>query len=234
MAWNFNAGFLSIFKLHLNRKLSIFILLILISTPMRKIILFLLLSAGLCNNANAQIQSELDTFNSYRRLINIRGMSLLTAWSAANVIGGSYGYFTADEGQAKHFQGMNAMWGGINLIFGLAGLIQANSDHKKYDFNQTVRQQHSIEKTFLFNAGLDLAYIAGGFYLLENAKVDHDHEARYKGWGTSIIMQGAFLCLFDAGMFISHNTHGKKKLDPIIQRATFVMSGDGVGIRYRF
>jgi len=193
-------------------------------------IVFCMFSTGL----NAQIQQELDQFNRERININKTGMAILTGWSLANIAGGGIGYFTAEEGEAKYFHQMNGLWGIINAAFGGAGLLQAMSDKKSYDFEKTVKQQNGIEKTFLFNSALDLVYVTAGFYLIENGKVEPDKKAKYTGWGNSIILQGGFLCLFDVMMFVHHNRHGNKKLTPIIQRATFTMNSDGIGIKYRF
>jgi len=183
---------------------------------------------------SAQIQPELDTFNQERISINKKGMTFLTGWSLASVAAGGAGYFSAKEGEAKYFHQMNGMWGLINLLFGGAGLLQAYTDHKTYDFEKTIRQQSGIEKTFLFNTALDLVYVTAGFYLLQNAKTEPDKRDKYRGWGNSIIMQGGVLCLFDVVMFISHNRHGKKKLSPFLRRATFSFNGNGAGLQYRF
>lgn len=203
---------------------------------MNKKYLFSILSVLLFiqNNAHAQIQSELDVFNKERIHINKTGMSVLTAWSLGNVAAGGIGYFTADEGEAKYFHQMNGMWGAINTVFVVTGLLQAVKDKKSYDFEKTLKQQNSLEKIFLANAALDMVYVSMGFYLLENAKVDLKRSEKYRGWGNSLIMQGGFLCAFDVVMFIVHNRHATKKLSPLIKRATFTVNENGVGLNYRF
>ncbi len=62
----------------------------------------------------------------------------------------------------------------------------------------------------MFNTGLDVAYIAGGFYFREKANRNTDKYDRYKGYGKSIILQGFALFLFDGIMYIIHQNHGKK------------------------
>jgi hypothetical protein len=193
-------------------------------------LLLLLLSGGLM----AQVQTDLDNFNKERIHINKTGMTVLTCWSLANVAEGGIGYFSAKEGEAKYFHQMNGLWGIINVVFGATGLLQAIKDHRTYDFEKTLKQQQGIEKTFIANAALDLVYVSVGIYLKENAKVDLKRSEKYRGWGNSIIMQGAFLCLFDASMFIAHNHHNNKKLSPILRRATFTLNENGAGVMYRF
>jgi len=57
--------------------------------------------------------------------------------------------------------------------------------------------------------GLDIAYLAGSAWFLEKAN-NSTNPDKYRGYGKSILMQGAFLLLFDAVMFTTHNRHGKK------------------------
>jgi hypothetical protein len=54
---------------------------------------------------------------------------------------------------------------------------------------------------------LDIAYIGGGWYL--NRRGISKNSDRLHGYGNSIIMQGAFLLLFDGSMFAIQKHHGK-------------------------
>lgn len=195
---------------------------------------FIILLVLLSQFTFAQVQTDLDRFNIERVKINKDGMAVLTAWSLANIAAGGIGFGLASEGEARYFHQMNGLWGIINGALGGFGLLQAMKDHKTSDFEKTLKQQNGHEKIFLLNAGLDCAYMATGIALLENARVDAKRSERYRGWGHSIIIQGGALLVFDAIMFMAHNRHGKKKLTPIIKRATFSMNENGVGLLYRF
>lgn len=46
-----------------------------------------------------------------------------------------------------------------------------------------------------------------GIWRRENS---HTNPDKYRGFGRSIMLQGAALFLFDAIMFTTHNRHGKK------------------------
>jgi hypothetical protein len=74
---------------------------------------------------------------------------------------------------------------------------------------------------------LDLAYIAGGFYLMERAKNTTNRPERLKGYGKSVILQGSFLFVFD---IILHTVHSKQST-PISEFLAHVQLGPNqVGI----
>jgi len=150
----------------------------------------------------------LPAFNQERLNLNKKGFLVLSSWSAANIITGIAGQ-AATGGQAKYFHQMNMIWGAVNLAIALPGYIGARHGNSDISLAASLKGQSAIEKTFIFNAGLDLAYITGGVWLLEKGNTSNN-EDKYKGYGKSVLMQGAFLLLFDAVMFSSHHQHGKK------------------------
>jgi len=163
-----------------------------------------LLAAGLY----AQAQRELPQFNKERLRINQTGFLVLNAWSVANLTTGLIAQSSAG-GEAKYFHRMNAIWGGVNLLIALPAFINARKSKTDLTLEASVRGQAAIEKTFILNAGLDIAYLAGSTWFLEKATTSANPD-KYRGYGKSILMQGAFLLLFDAVMFTTHNRHGKK------------------------
>ena len=150
----------------------------------------------------------------------------LGVWAAANLI--YNGAFAGNaSGSNKYFYQMNMYWGGIN--FGLAALGYFGSKNQDgLSCAQSLKKQTAVEKTFLFNAGLDVAYITGGFYLKEKAKNQNDDADRNKGFGKSIILQGSALLLFDAVMYFVHQQHGKK-LYGIADKFQIGITGAGIG-----
>ncbi len=188
-----------------------------------------LLSLG--NIANSQTVDELNEFNKERINISKKGMTVLAAWSLANVAAGAYGFSTTQAEVDKNFHKMNMMWGGINLVLAVTGYLGAVNDKKSYDLKKSFKQQQSIEKTFLANAALDAAYITAGLYLTERAKNQESKSAVYKGYGQSIMLQGAFLMCFDAVMFAVENNHGNKKLYRFLAKVN--LSSNGIGVKFR-
>ncbi len=195
---------------------------------MRKLILLFAIAFS-TSNAFSQQQADLNKFNRERIRITKNAMIALGGWSAANLIysGIATGQTT---GTTRYFHQMNVMWGGINL--GLAALSYIGLKNKDgLSLVQSLKQQAGIEKTYMFNAGLDVAYIASGLYLKERAKsnVKISNQQKLKGYGESIILQGAALLVLDAVMFTIHNRHGKK-LYKMIDKVQVGATGNGVSM----
>jgi len=184
-------------------------------------IIFSVLSAGAFSQ-----QIALDSFNAKKLQINNQGMMVLASWGAANIAWGAIARANA-SGSDKYFHEMNMIWGGINLGLSAFGYIGSRK-RQMLNTAATFKKQTTIEKTFLFNAGLDVAYIAGGFYLTEKAKNDLAKHDRYKGYGNSIVLQGAALLLFDGVMYLIHNKHGKQLYNNAANWQIAV-TGSGIG-----
>lgn len=131
------------------------------------------------------------------------GMTVLGSWSAANIATGLV-FRSQTEGTDRYFHEMNAIWGTVNLGIAAAGYFSARSMQEPQSALELYREQSKLDKTLLFNAGLDLAYIATGFYLTERAKNETANYSKLKGYGNSVIMQGAFLLIFDLSMVLIH------------------------------
>jgi len=172
---------------------------------MKNIILSIaLLVAGLY----AQAQEGLQQFNQERLHINQTGFTFLSGWAVAN-LGVGLIFQSKAVGETRYFRQMNAIWGGVNLLIAVPAYINARRGGADLSLDASVRAQASIEKIFILNAGLDIAYLAGSAWFLEKAN-NSTNPDKYRGYGKSILMQGAFLLLFDAVMFTTHNRHGKK------------------------
>ena len=147
-----------------------------------------------------------DSLAQSRNRITRTAMLTLGSWAVANIWSG---FIIAGQttGQTKYFWRMNAYWNFINL--GLAGMGYLNAigaSAKTYSFADNYEAQHALEKIYIFNFGLDLAYIAGGLYIHERGRsaTTQDSGDQLKGYGTSIIAQGAFLLLMDGIMIRLH------------------------------
>ena len=172
-------------------------------------------------------QTNLTAFNKERERINRTGIKVLAGYSAASII---YGSIAAGQatGSNKYFHEMNAIWNGITLGITGIGFFTAKKEGI-LSYTESLKKQHNVEKLFLFNAGLDVAYIAGGAYLKERSKTTTKNALRLKGYGESVMLQGGVLLLFDGVMYAIHNRHGKslQKMGEKIQLTTTV---NGIGL----
>lgn len=150
---------------------------------------------------------ELESFNETRLNYNQKGMLILGTWAVGNMIWGGVGA-SRTSGETKAFHQMNLYWNSVNLLIAGLGYWQASKEVPSSDFWATMDAQQSIEKILLVNAALDLAYMGGGLYLKERGlRKSND---RLIGFGKSIILQGAFLMVFDGIMFGFHHSHARQ------------------------
>lgn len=141
--------------------------------------------------------------------VTTTGMYVLGAWAVGNLVVNPI-LASRATGADKSFYQMSTMWNVVNLGLAGASLWQssrgnAGSDHWLSAFNE----QHSIEKIFLINAALDVAYMAGGLYMMERSKNVLKNSDRLKGFGKGVMVQGAFLFVFDLAMY--GVLHGNQK-----------------------
>jgi hypothetical protein len=138
-----------------------------------------------------------------------KSMITLGSWALVN-IGTGFPIAGSTSGETRYFWRMNAYWNFVNL--GLAGMGYLNAikaASRKYSFSDNIKAQNAIEKIYVFNFGLDLAYIAGGFYLRERGNSTSTIKSmdEFKGYGTSIITQGVFLLVMDGVVYLLHHNN---------------------------
>lgn len=180
-------------------------------------------------NTYAQFESEgFKQFNQERIDYNKSGMKILGGWAIGNMAWGGI-MAGRTSGQTKAFHQMNMYWNSVNLIIAGLGYYSAVKEDPSSDFWETQKAQQQIEKVLLFNAGLDLAYVAGGLWLHERGQRLDNPELR--GFGQSIMLQGAFLMSFDLIKFFIHNQHAKE-LPGILEHVEF--NATGVALRWEF
>lgn len=151
-----------------------------------------------CGSLFAQeLNLNLPAFNQQSLNHQKTAMLALSGWAVVNIAGGAALQGSA-EGSTKHFHRMNAMWNGFNLAIAGFGYYSAmKSDPAAWDLATSLSKHNSFQKILLFNAGLDVGYIMGGLYLTERAKRPDVNSDQLKGFGQSIMLQGAFLMAFD-------------------------------------
>ncbi|OAQ39836.1 hypothetical protein A5893_09705 [Pedobacter psychrophilus] len=174
-------------------------------------------------------QQTIQDVNHQRNEINLTGMKILGGWALANMAVGSIAYFKT-SGKNKYFHQMNVFWNVANLGLATAGYFGAKADlNQQLNLARSVHDQHKIEKILLLNAGLDVGYMATGLFLNERGK--NKSSDRLKGYGNSLILQGAFLLIFDSGMYVIHN-HNGNGLDKILEKVSVNFDGEQIGITY--
>ncbi|MDB5205943.1 MAG: hypothetical protein JWR72_1018 [Flavisolibacter sp.] len=184
-------------------------------------------------SAHAQY-SLYDSVNTRHNKISKTGTLLLSGWAAASLISGLVGQNNS-TGKLKYFYKRNVLWGGINLGLSGLGYLRTKREQKDvYTSAQTFKRVEAAQKVFLFNTGLDLAYVAFGLYTRERSnKFTGDKKDRLVGTGNSLLFQGGFLTVFDGVLYLLHNKNGNR-LEKKLEGLSFISSGDGVGLAYRF
>lgn len=173
---------------------------------------------------------SLTSFNQGRMKINETAMLVLGSWAAGNILVGTYGNFKAN-GEAKYFHQFNAAWNIVNLGIAAFGYFNAvNSDPTAMTNVEIIKDFNSLQNLLLLNAGLDVAYIATGFYLKERSKNSSSSE-RLRGYGNSLLLQGGFLLAFDIALYFIHQSNADINLYPHLE--SFLAGGAGVGINLK-
>lgn len=128
------------------------------------------------------------------------GMKLLGGWALANIVTGSLGR-SQTTGSTRYFHEMNAGWNAVNLTIASVALLTL-PDVSSWTIEQGYQEAAKLDKILLFNAGLDLGYMALGYALLERGK--RLDSSRLQGYGQSLLVQGAFLFVFDLAFAYFH------------------------------
>jgi hypothetical protein len=180
---------------------------------------------------NCKAQDSLQTLNFNRNHIKNTGMQVLGSWAAANIIVGGIGW-ASTSGSTKYFHQMNAIWNVANLGVALLGYTATIKDKNHiYTEQESLDEQHKLEKLFLVNGTFDFVYIGAGLYLKHRGGINNSDQNR--GYGSAIILQGAFLLLFDATMYASERKAGNK-LRRFLTKNPLTFDGQKVGMVVNF
>lgn len=196
--------------------------------------LFIFLCSLYGSVAFAQNDTLIRQFDTKRYQLNKKGMIVLSSWGGATIAGSAAGYALTNSYEEKQFYLMNGAWGLINLGIALPGAIASQKNSTSvYDMQKT---QTRMEKIFLANAMLDVAYIAGGVALKQYSynQAEVKKQQQFNGFGNAVIIQGAGLLIFDSFMTILNNRNRKQHLDPILKKASISFTGNYFRLGYRF
>jgi hypothetical protein len=162
---------------------------------------FILLFNLLASNVWSQFDSFQDWNNSRLNHQNT-AMIVLGSWAVINIAGGLI-LQSRSEGELKYFHQMNAGWNIVNAgISGMSLIRSLKEKSQSSNFNNSVQKLEGFQRALLFNAGLDVGYMLGGMYLIErsNRQLNPD---RLRGFGKSVVLQGAFLFVFDLAAYFT-------------------------------
>lgn len=174
-------------------------------------------------------QLDLKTYATEQKKLQQTGMKVLAGWAGANIISGAY-FTSHTSGSAQYFHRMNAYWNVVNGALAGFSLWRLSKEHLGDDyFAEIYKKQHTLEKIFMVNAGLDAAYMLGGLYLNKRSKNDGSNSNRSKGYGNSIILQGGFLLLFDGVLYTLMHQKGKK-LEKVLDKVQIGSTGSNVSL----
>ncbi len=147
--------------------------------------------------------------------INNKGMLVLGTWAVANISIGAIGW-SQSSGERLYFHQMNLFWNTVNLaIAGFAIFGNLTSNYALWPNEEILSKQLRTQNLFLINAGLDIGYMGVGLLLKNMALRKPNNQQRLAGYGNSVILQGAFLFVFDLIMYGLQRNHRMGFLDSI-------------------
>ena len=123
-------------------------------------------------------------------------MVLLGTWAVVNIV-----LWRTHRNSTRHmayYWQMNGLWNIVNLSIALGSIVSALVNASSYQ-NSAATQKFIIWLVAI-NILADLLYVGFGTWLESRGKKDSN--VRYRGYGLSIQLQGAFLFLFDTLLVI--------------------------------
>jgi hypothetical protein len=152
-------------------------------------------------------QTEYQDFYNQSLKIQNTGMLVLGSWAVGNIATGAYGWAN-NSGENKYFHQMNLFWNVVNLsIAGFALYNNQRFDYLSSEGTELLAKHQQTEKVLLINAFLDVGYIGGGLLLRHFGNQSEKRKDLMKGYGSSLILQGGFLLVFDAVMYGIMRSH---------------------------
>lgn len=178
----------------------------------------------------AEAQTETESFYLKSQKNSNTGMYVLGSWALLNMASGAYGMST-QTGSTKYFHQMNLFWNTVNLgIAGFALASAASGDVSLLSPEQMLDKHLTTEKVLLINAGLDVLYLAGGAYMFVKSKSSIKRPELLRGYGQSLLLQGAFLLVFDVTLYtVQHHLSAS-----FLQHAQFSFSPQSFQLAIQF
>lgn len=148
--------------------------------------------------------------------INNAGMYVLGSWALLNITSGTYGW-SKFSGTTRYFHQMNLFWNVVNLsIAGFALYGNYAADFSSWGPERILEKHLKTQNFFLVNGGLDVVYMGTGLLLRHLSGRYPKNAERLKGYGNSVILQGAFLFVFDLVMYGIQLGHRNDFLEQVV------------------
>ena len=112
----------------------------------------------------------------------------LLVWSILSLLSGLYIWFATNE-FGRGFGIQLVAWGAVDAAIAFVG---ARTAARRKSTADPQNEALFIRKVLWINFGLDVFYILGGFWVIQAYS-----ESFWQGTGWGIVLQGAFLFLFD-------------------------------------
>ncbi len=192
---------------------------------MKKLLLLCLLFAF---SIPAKAQFDPQAADQEFRSINRKGMWVLAGWSVSQCAVSAAALNNAN-GENLAFHQMNLAWNGVNTLIAGGALWLSSKTPEDLSAMSVFERHRRIKQILLFNAGLDVAYVLGGLYLRESALSRPDQMDLRNGYGNAVIMNGAFLLVFDLAMYFFQKDFGGRAIDPHLS-----FTPNGISLRLDF
>ena len=140
-----------------------------------------------------------------RELLVAKGMNVLGGWALLNLL--VSGYLVTQHHrrhESFHFHLMNFGWGLVNAVLAAVSILNTHPGLTSgISLTSLLAEQLHLENILLFNAGLDVAYVATGFWLRAQALAPTTSQPeRLAGFGRSLWVKGGFLLVFDTALWL--------------------------------
>lgn len=143
----------------------------------------------------------------HHELLLGRGLSILGVWALLNLTFSGYELPRADRRTWQHhFHLMNCAWAFVNAVLAAVGILRTHPGRPPAGFGRAaaLADTYLTSQIFFGNAALDVGYLFVALWLVSRATdPDSNHPDRLYGYGRSVQLQGAFLLVFDAAMWVA-------------------------------
>jgi hypothetical protein len=149
---------------------------------------------------------HLTAWNAERLRAQRIAMGVLGGWAIANLVVGVAGALADADPRRRSLYLGSAAWNVVNLAIAAFSLRDAfRADPTRFDLQASQREGDGLAKALLINMGLDAAYLAAAAFLWQRGEAVGD--PRLVGLGQALLLQGAFLAVFDTAFFLVVNRH---------------------------
>ncbi|PSQ69735.1 MAG: hypothetical protein BRD26_05995 [Bacteroidetes bacterium QH_1_64_81] len=142
----------------------------------------------------------------------------VAGWGGANALGGlALVWASSRSGTSTqwHFGAMSAGWGVVNVGIAAGGLLA--SSPPPTELGALVSAERQFHDVLLVNLGLNVAYSAVGATMLGASYYGIDNIGRWRGFGASLVLQGAGLLVLDGIAFFASRSRLSSLLDAGVQ-----------------